>query len=77
VYLVYLAIYFLAPLAVSTYLAVAFRCGGGARLWRDAAILVVALTGFTLWQPDIEFYNAGSLGGEGIMTWPFFPAPPW
>ncbi len=68
-----LLVHFLAPLAAATYLAVAFRRGGGRRLWRDAALLSGALAAFSLWQRDIVFYFDGPLSAAGVATWPFFP----
>ncbi len=71
--MVFLLVHVVAPLAVATYLAVAFERGGPWRLWRDAALLTAALTGFALWQPQVEFYHRGPFDGEWVDTWPFFP----
>jgi hypothetical protein len=69
-----LLVFLLAPLAVAGYFALAWRRGGGLRLWRDAVLLVAGLTGFALWQHNVEFYNYGPLEAEGVATRPFFPA---
>jgi hypothetical protein len=68
-----LLVFLLVPLTVAGYFALAFRRGGGRRLWRDAALLATGLAGFALWQPDVEFYHYGPLAAEGVDTWPFFP----
>jgi hypothetical protein len=67
-------VHVLAPLGVATYFAVAFRRGGGWRLWRDAAILTLPLVWFAIWQRDVYLYDEGPMNAEGVETWAFPPA---
>jgi hypothetical protein len=61
------------PLAVAAYFAVAYRRGGGRRLWRDATFVMAAFVGFALWRPNVEFYNYGPLNAAGVDSWSFPP----